>query len=87
MNVDEDPLPKRRKGRSRLRRSLDACFEVGVASTPPIHKVRTKKDQVPQRGAGRALAGRIRRDPLWLDRSNPAKLISRNKYGHTWKGN
>ena len=51
-----------------------------VLHRPPlIHKVRTRKAQAPQEGAGRALAGKIRRDPLWLDRSNPAELISRNR--------
>ena len=35
VNVDEDPLPQWRKGKSRLRRSLDACFDVGAASAPP----------------------------------------------------
>ena len=35
VNVDEDPLPQRRKGKARLQRSLDAFFDVGAASVPP----------------------------------------------------
>ena len=43
INVDEDPLPQRRKGKSRLRRSLDASFDVGAASTPPNTRSKDKK--------------------------------------------
>ena len=34
VNVDEDPLPQRRKGKSRLRRTLEGCFDVTAASAP-----------------------------------------------------
>ena len=79
VNVDEDPLPQWKKGKARLQRSLDASFDVGAISALLIHKVKTRKGQAPQGGAERALAGRIRRDPLWLDRSNPTELVSRNR--------
>ena len=44
-----------------------------------IHEVRTRKGHAPEGGARRAVARRIRRDPLWLDRSNPVELVSRNR--------
>ena len=34
VNVDDDPLPQRRKGKARLRRSLDASFDIDAASAP-----------------------------------------------------
>ena len=37
--------------------------------------VRTRKGQARQGRAGRALPGRRRRDPLWLDRGNHAELV------------
>ena len=76
VNVDEDPLPQWRKGKLQLRRSLNACFDVGATSAPS--NIRSKDKEGPST-ARRALAGRIRRDPLWLDRSNLAELISRNR--------
>ena len=79
VNVDEDPLPQRRKGSRDCDGPL-TLFLTSVLHRPPlIHKVRTRKGQTLQGRAGRALAGRIKRDPLWLDRSNPAELISRNR--------
>ena len=35
VNVGEDALPQRGKGKARLRRSLDASFDVEAASAPP----------------------------------------------------
>ena len=82
VNVGDDPLPQRGKGKARLRRSLDASFDVGAALAPPNTRSkgkegpsRARKGQVGQGRAGRALEGRIWRDPLWLDRSNPAKVV------------
>ena len=43
VNVDEDPLPQRRKGKLRLRRSLDACFDVSAASAPPNKRSKDKE--------------------------------------------
>ena len=43
VNVDEDPLPQQRKGKARLRRSLDASFDVGAASTPPNTQSKDKE--------------------------------------------
>ena len=43
INVDEDPLPQWTKGKSRLRRSFDACFDVGVALAPPNTRSRDKE--------------------------------------------
>ena len=79
VNVDEDPLPQRRKGKSRLQRSLNACFDVGATSAPPNTRSKDKEGPSTAWRGERALAGRIRRDPLWLDRSNPVELISRNR--------
>ena len=35
VNVGDDPLPQRGKGKARLRRSFDASFDVGAALVPP----------------------------------------------------
>ena len=35
VNVGDNPLPQRRKGKARFQRSLEASFDVGAASTPP----------------------------------------------------
>ena len=35
VNVGDDPLPQRRKEKARFRRSLEASFDMGVASAPP----------------------------------------------------
>ena len=43
VNVDDDPLPQRRKGKARLRRSLDASFNVGAASAHPNTQSKDKK--------------------------------------------
>ena len=43
VNVDEDPLPQRRKGNLRLQRSLDASFDVGAASAPPNTRSKDKE--------------------------------------------
>ena len=43
VNIDEDPLPQRRKGKSRLRRSLDASFDVG-ATLAPLNTRRKDKE-------------------------------------------
>ena len=59
VNVDEDPLPQRRKGKSRLRRSLDACFDVVAASAPP--NTRSKDKEGPST-ARRGREGTSRKD-------------------------
>ena len=43
VNIDEDPLPQRRKGKSRLQRSLDACFDIDAASAPPNKRSKDKE--------------------------------------------
>ena len=43
LNVDLDPVPQRRKGKSRLRRSIDASFDVGAASAPPNTRSKDKE--------------------------------------------
>ena len=43
VNVDEDPLPQRRKEKARLQRSLDASFDVGAASAPPNTRSKDKE--------------------------------------------
>ena len=50
-----------RKGKKRLRQSLDASFDLGTALAPRIHKVKTSKGQTPQGKVGRALGGRKKR--------------------------
>ena len=45
VNVDNDPLPQRRKGKARLRRSLDASFNVGAASA--LSNTRSKDKEGP----------------------------------------
>ena len=47
VNVGDDPLPQRGKGKARLRRSLDASFDVGAASAPP--NTRSKGKEGPSR--------------------------------------
>ena len=95
--IDLDPVPQRRSsakcgirpiwGRRRRRSNCHGPLMLlltWVLHRPPkIHEVRTKKGQAPQRGARRALAGRIRREPLWQDQSNPAEVISRNREENT----
>ena len=43
VNVDEDPLPQRRKEKSRLQRSLDASFDVGATSAAPNTRSKDKE--------------------------------------------
>ena len=43
MNIDLDPLPQWRKGKSRLRRSLDASFDVAATSAPPNTRSKDKE--------------------------------------------
>ena len=43
VNVGDDPLPQRGKGTARLPRSLNASFDVGVASAPPNTRSKGKK--------------------------------------------
>ena len=43
VNVDEDPLPQRRKGKSQFRQSLDAFFDVGATSGPPNTRSKDKE--------------------------------------------
>ena len=43
VNGGDDPLPQRRKGKARLRRSLDASFDVGAASAPPNTQSKDKE--------------------------------------------
>ena len=75
VNVDDDPLSQRKRGR----RDCDGPLTLPLTSVlhrpPLIFGVRTKKGQARQGGAGRALPGRIRRDPLWLDRGNHTELV------------
>ena len=47
VNVGDDPLPQRGKGKVRLRRSLDASFDDGAASAPP--NTRSKGKEGPSR--------------------------------------
>ena len=47
VNVGSDPLPQRGKGKARMRRSLDASFDVGAASAPP--NTRSKGKEGPSR--------------------------------------
>ena len=85
LNVDLDLLPQQRKGKKQLPQSLDASYGIGAASAPPNTRSKNKegpstarRGQTPQGGARRALARRIRREPFWRDKSNPAEVISRN---------
>ena len=43
VNVSDDPLPQRGKGKARLRRSLDASFDVGAALAPPNTRSKGKE--------------------------------------------
>ena len=43
VNVGDDPLLQRRKGKARFRRSLEASFDVGVASAPPNTRNKDKE--------------------------------------------
>ena len=43
VNVGDDPLPQRRKGKARSRRSLEASFDVGAASAPPNTRSKDKE--------------------------------------------
>ena len=43
VNVGDDPLPQRRKGKARFRRSLEASFDVGAASAPPNTRSKDKE--------------------------------------------
>ena len=43
VNVNDDPLPQRRKGKARFRRSLEASFDVGAASAPPNTQSKDKE--------------------------------------------
>ena len=52
VNVSDDPVPQRGKGKARLRRSLDASFDVGAASAPPHTRSKGKE------GPSRARKGR-----------------------------
>ena len=45
VNVGDDPLPQRRKGKAQFRRSLEASFDVGAASAPP--NIRSKDKEGP----------------------------------------
>ena len=75
INVGDDPLPQRRKGKARFRRSLEDSFDVGSHRGRRILGVRIRKGQARQGRAGRAQPQRTRRDPLWLDRGNHAELV------------
>ena len=59
VNVDEDALPQRRKGKARLRRALDASFDVGAASAPS--NTRSKDKEGPST-ARRGKEGTARKD-------------------------
>ena len=52
VNVGDDPMSQRGKGKARLRRSLDASFDDGVASAPPNTRSEGKE------GPSRARKGR-----------------------------
>ena len=75
VNVGDDPLPQRGKGR----RDCDGPLTLPLTSVlhwpPLILGVKARKGQIGQGRTGRALEGRIWRDPLWLDRSNPAEVV------------
>ena len=43
VNVNEDPLPQRRKGKARLQWSLEASFDVGAVSAPPNTQSKDKE--------------------------------------------
>ena len=43
LNVNIDPVPQRRKGKSRLRRSLNASFDVGATLAPPNTRSKDKE--------------------------------------------
>ena len=43
VNVGDDPLPQRRKGKARFQRSLEASSDVGAASTPPNTRSKDKE--------------------------------------------
>ena len=43
VNVSDNPVPQRGKGKARLRRSLDASFDVGAASAPPHTRSKGKE--------------------------------------------
>ena len=43
VNIGDDPLPQRRKGKARFRRSLEASFDVDAASAPPNTQSKDKE--------------------------------------------
>ena len=43
VNVGDDPLPQRGKGKARLQRSLDASFDIGAVSAPPNTRSKGKE--------------------------------------------
>ena len=57
INVDEDPLPQRRKASRDCDGPLTLLLMLVLHRPPQIHEVRTRKAQAPQGRAGRALAG------------------------------
>ena len=72
VNIDEDPLPQRRKGKSRLRRSLDASFDVGAASALPNTRSKDKE--------GPSIAKRNREGTSKKNKERPA--LARQKQTH-----
>ena len=91
--IDLNPMPQLRrsaehrdlanmgsqKGKKRLPQFLNASFDVGTALAPLNTRSKDKEGPSTARRGKRALGGRIRREPLWRDQSNPTKVISRNR--------
>ena len=73
VNVDEDPQPQRRKGKLRLRRSLDACFDVDAASAPPNTRSKDKE--------GPSTARRGREGTGRKDKERPTLVGQKQSHG------
>ena len=73
VNVGDDPLLQRRKGKARLRRSLDASFDVGAASALPNTRSKDKE--------GPSTARRGREGTTRKDRERPTLAGQRQSRG------
>ena len=73
VNVGDDPLPQRRKGKARLRWSLDASFDVGAASAPPNTRSKDKE--------GPSMAKRDREGSARMDKERPTLAGQRQSRG------
>ena len=78
VNVDEDPLPQQRKGKARLRRSLDASFDVGAASAPPNTRSKDKEGPSTAR-KGREGIGRKDKEKPTLARQKQSRGVGIKK--------